>query len=187
MVTDSFHGYWVYPSSPPSGLVPLLGYSYSPLPRLAPYCLRRPSNCHGRAPRGRSVVVLHCLGGGCQCLGFLSNGCNVTTVLVTPVPPLFFFHCRLLRVSRSGLSITFFLLVVYGKGFPVDSSPCIYLNFSFRPPSRRGISYFEWLACRWSRTRETWVDGFFPGAGWYTEVFLFHSLRCTKSLFLDDE
>jgi len=37
-VTDSFHSYWVYPSSPPSGLVPLLGYSYSPLTWLAPYC-----------------------------------------------------------------------------------------------------------------------------------------------------
>ena len=33
----------------------------------------------------------------------------------------------------------FLLLVVYGKGFPVDSSPCIYLYFSFRPPSRRGF------------------------------------------------
>ena len=38
-VTDSFHGYWVLPSSPPSGLVPLLGYSYNPLTWLAPYCL----------------------------------------------------------------------------------------------------------------------------------------------------
>jgi len=73
MVTDSFHAYWVYNSSPPSGLVQLLGYSHSPLTQLAPDCLRRPSQCHGRAPRLRSVVVLHCLGGGCQRLGFLSN------------------------------------------------------------------------------------------------------------------
>jgi len=36
-VTDSFHDYWVYPSSHPSGLVSLLGYSYNPLTRLAPY------------------------------------------------------------------------------------------------------------------------------------------------------
>jgi len=79
-VTDSFHGYWVYRSSPPSCLVPLLGCSYNPLTRLAPYCpfafsLRL---LHGRAPRLRSVVLLHCLGGGCQRLGFMSNACNAT-------------------------------------------------------------------------------------------------------------
>jgi len=54
---------------------------------------------------------------------------------------------------------------VYGKGFPGDSSPCIHLYFSFRPFSRRGISYFAWPVCRWSHTIGTWVDGFFPGAG----------------------
>jgi len=58
-----------------------------------------------------------------------------------------------------------YLVAVYGKGFPVDSSPCIYLYFSFRPLSRREISYFAWLVYSWSHTRETWVDGFFPGAG----------------------
>ena len=35
---DIFHGSWVYPFSPPSGLVRLLGYSYNPLTWLAPYC-----------------------------------------------------------------------------------------------------------------------------------------------------
>jgi len=174
-VTDSFHGYWVYPSSPPPGFVPLLGYSYSPFTRLAPYCLRPPSDCHGRAPRLCSVVVLHWVGGGCQRLGFLSSGCNVTMVVLAPAPPLFFFHCRLLRVFTQCSINYFILLEVHGKGFPVDSSPCIYLYFSFRPPSRRGISYFAWLVCGWSRTRETWVDGFFAGAGWYLEVFLDHS------------
>jgi len=107
-VTDSFHGYWVYPSSPPPGLVLLLGYSYSPFTRLAPYCLRRPSDCHGRAPLLHLVVVLHCLRGACQRLGFFSNSCNVTTVLVAPAPLLFFFHCPLLRVSQSGVSIISF-------------------------------------------------------------------------------
>jgi len=58
-----------------------------------------------------------------------------------------------------------YFVSVYGKGFPVDFSPCIYLYFSFRPVSRRGISYFAWLVCGWSRTRETWVASFFPGAG----------------------
>jgi len=109
-VTDSFHSYWVYPSSPPFGHVPLLGYSYSPFTRLAPYCLRCPSDCQDRPPRLRSVVVLHCLGGGCQRLGFLRNVynatqsivvvfCKVTGFLVTPAPPASFLHCWLLRVS----------------------------------------------------------------------------------------
>jgi len=99
-VTDSFHGNWVYPSSLSSWLVALLSYSYNPLTRLAHYCLRRPSACEGRASPLHLVVVLHSLGGGCQRLGFLSNGCNVTTVIVAPAQPLFFFHCPLLRVLQ---------------------------------------------------------------------------------------
>jgi len=132
MLTDSFYGYWVYLSSAPSGFVPLLGYSYSPFTRLAPYCLRRPSDCHGRARRVRSVVVLHCLGGGCQHLGFLSNGCNVTTFLVVPAP-----LCSSFIVGYLGFhnwSINYFILSgVHGKGFPVDSSPCIDLKFLILP------------------------------------------------------
>jgi len=84
--------------------------------------------------------------------------------IVAPAPPLFFIHCRLLWVLLVVITIIYFV-GVYGKGFPVDSSQWIYLYFSFRPPSRRGISYFAWLVCGWSHTRETWVDGFFPGAG----------------------
>ena len=66
------------------------------------------------------------------------------------------------------ITIYFYCVVVgvFGKGFPVGSSPCIYLIFLFRPFSRDLISYFARLACGWSRTRETWVDGFFPAAGW---------------------
>ena len=66
------------------------------------------------------------------------------------------------------IAIYFYFVVdgVFGKGFPVDSSPCIYLIFLFRPFSRDLISYFARLVSGWSRTRETWVDGFFPGAGW---------------------
>ena len=64
------------------------------------------------------------------------------------------------------ITIIYFVVGVYGKGFPVDSSPCIYLIFLFRPFSRDLISYFARLVCGWSHTRETWVDGFFPGAGW---------------------
>jgi len=90
--------------------------------------------------------------------------CTAMMVVVAPAPSLFFFHCRLLRVFASGLSIIY-LVRVYRKGLPVDSSPCIYLYFSFRPLSWRGISYFAWVVCGWSGTRESWVDGFFPGAG----------------------
>jgi len=65
-------------------------------------------------------------------------------------------------------TIYFYFVVngVFGKGFPVDSSPCIYLIVLFRPFSRSLISYFARLVCGWSRTRGTWVDCFFPGAGW---------------------
>jgi len=65
------------------------------------------------------------------------------------------------------ITIYFYFVVdgVFSKGFPVDSSLCIYLIFLFRPLSRSLISYFGRLVCGWSRTRGTWVDGFFPGAG----------------------
>jgi len=84
--------------------------------------------------------------------------------LLAPTPPLFFFDCRLLWVSLVVITIIYFV-GVYGKGFPVDSSPCIYLIFLFRLFSRSLISYFAWLVCRWSHTIGTWVDRFFPGAG----------------------
>jgi len=84
--------------------------------------------------------------------------------IVAPAPSVFFFHLRLLWVSLVVITIIYFV-GVYGKDFPVRSSPCIYLHFSFQPPSWRGISYFAWLVCGWSHTRETWVDGIFPGAG----------------------
>ena len=87
-VTDSFHCYWVYPASPPAGLVPLLGYSYNPLIRLAHYSLRRPSACHGRTTRLRSVVILYCLCGGSQHLSFLSNVRNTATVYSGPCSPI---------------------------------------------------------------------------------------------------
>ena len=71
--------------------------------------------------------------------------------IVAPAPPLFFFHGWLLWVSLVVIIIIYFV-GVYGKGFPVDSSPCIYLYFSFRPLSQRGISYYAWPVCRWSHT-----------------------------------
>ena len=65
---------------------------------------------------------------------------------------------------------------VFGKSFAVDSYLCIYLIFLFRPISQSLISYFVRLACGWSRTRGTWVDGPFPGAGWKEGMgfFLYH-------------
>jgi len=62
------------------------------------------------------------------------------------------------------ITIIYFVVGVFGKGLPVDSSPCIYLVFLFRPLSRSLISYFARLVCGCSRTRETLVDSFFPGA-----------------------
>ena len=73
----------------------------------------------------------------------------------------------------------YFVVSVYSKGFPVDSSPGIYLIFSFRPFCRILISFFASLVFGWSRTRGTWVDGFFPGAGvdktQEMGFFLYHS------------
>jgi len=107
----------------------LLGYSYSPFTRLVTYCHRRPRNCHGRAPRRRSVLVLHCLVGRCQRLGFSSNVCNPTSFLVAPAPPLFFFHCQSLRVSLVVYQL-FTLLVSTARFFlliPAHVFMCIFL------------------------------------------------------------
>jgi len=130
------------PPLPPSGLVPLRGYSYNPLTRLAPYCpfsLRPPRDFSTGAPFGyaqlsyctASVVDVNALGSRVMYP-------TPRPFIVTPPPPLFFFYCRLLWVSLVVITIIYFV-GVYGKGFPVDSSPCTYLYFSFRPPSRRGF------------------------------------------------
>ena len=89
--------------------------------------------------------------------------------------PLWFFCGPRTPIVLPSLSFTLGFIVVitiiyfvgvYGKGFPVDSSPCIYLIFLSRPFGRGLISYFAWPGCGWSHTRGTWVDGFFPGAVW---------------------
>jgi len=120
-------------------------------------------HCH--APRLRAVVVLHCLGGGCQRLGFMRTACNAATVLCGPrtslVLPLLLITVGFIVVKI----IICFVVGVYGKGFPVDSSPCIYLIFLFRRFSRSLITCFAWLVCGRSHTIGTWVDGFCPGAG----------------------
>jgi len=87
-VTDSFHGYWVYPFSPPSRSRPVAQLklqSTHSAGTLLPLYLTLPSQfLHSCTPRLRSVVVLHCLGGGCQHLGFLSNVCNTAMVFSGP-------------------------------------------------------------------------------------------------------
>ena len=88
------------PPHPPSGFVPLLGYSYHPFSRLAPYCYGTPPPAtllHGRTPRLRSVVVLHCFGGRCQRLG---SDCNVLP-------------------STLGFSRLWLPLFLHSLGFPV--------------------------------------------------------------------
>ena len=79
--------------------------------------------------------------------------------------PLLFFFCCYFGFREVVITIIYFV-GVYGKGFPVDSSLCIYLSFLFRLFSRSLISYFAWLVCGWFQTRGTWVDGIFPGAVW---------------------
>src|ERR1700712_5925839 len=61
---------------PPPVFVQLLCYRYLPFFRLAPYCYGSPppaTPLHGRTPRLRFVVVLHCLGGQCQRLWSVCN------------------------------------------------------------------------------------------------------------------
>jgi len=94
----------------------------------------------------------------------MSNSCNAAAVLCGPSTPIVLLLLWVTLGFRSGYNNLFIFVVgVYGKGFPVDASPCIYLIFLFRPFSQSLISYFAWLVCSWSRTRGTWVDGFFPG------------------------
>ena len=119
---------------------------------------------HGHATRLHSVVVLHCLGGGCQSLGFISNACNAAKVLCCPCTPIVLLSLLVTLGFVSGCNNYLFCWCLR-QGFPVDSSPCIYLMFHIPHFSRSLISYFAWLLCGWSRIRETWVDGFFPGAG----------------------
>ena len=166
----------------------MLSYSYNQLTRLAPYCpftLRRSHDCPTVAPLGYAQSA-YCNASVADVNALGSRGMYPTPqwFMVAAAPPVFFFYCRLLWVSLVVFTIIYFV-GVHGKGFPVDSSPTTYLYFSFRPPSRRGISYFAWLVCGWSHTRETWVDGFFPGAGLEKNTgwgFFFTIARAAHSL-----
>jgi len=77
----------------------------------------------------------------------LTNASNTALVSSGPRTPIVL---PLLSVTLGFIvviTIIYFVVGVDGKGFPVDSSPCIYLIFFFRPFSRSLISYFAWLVC----------------------------------------
>jgi len=97
--------------------------------------------------------------------GVLSNASNAASVASGPCNPIVLLLLSVTLGFIVVITIIDFVLGVYGKGSPVDSSSCMYLIFLFRPFSRSVIFYFAWLVCGWSRTRGTWVDGFFPNAG----------------------
>jgi len=96
----------------------------------------------------------------------MSKVCKAATVLNGPRALIVLPSLSVTLGFTVVITIIYFVDGVLGKGFPVDPSPCIYLLFLFRPLSWSLISYFARLACGWSCTRETWVAGFFPGAGW---------------------
>jgi len=100
-VTDSFSCYWVYPFSHPTRSHPVallqLQFTHS-AGTLVPLRLTL-RFLHGCAPGLRSVVVLHCLSGGCQRLGFRVMLAALLPFRVAPASPLLFLYCRLLWVS----------------------------------------------------------------------------------------
>ena len=60
-------------------------------------------------------------------LGSIVIFCMGVAYGTPPVPPLFPFHCWYFGFL---VVISFIYFVdVHGKGFPVDSSPCVYLSF----------------------------------------------------------
>ena len=108
----------------------------------------------------------------------MSNACNTSTVLSGPRTPVILLSLSVTLGFISGYNNYLLYCWYLRQGFPIDFSGCIYLIFLFRPFSRSLISYFARLVCGWSRTRETCVDGFFPGVGWIKEgmrFFLYHS------------
>jgi len=94
----------------------------------------------------------------------LSNATNSASVLSGPRTPIVLLLLSVPFGFMVVITISYFVVGVYGKGFPVDSSLCTYLILLFRPFSPSLISYFAWLVCGRSRTRGTWVDGSFSGA-----------------------
>jgi len=95
----------------------------------------------------------------------MSNACNGAKVFSGPRAPIVLLVLLVTLGFTVVITISYFVDGVYGKSFPVDSPPYIYLISLFPPFSRSLISYLVRLVGGWSHTRETWVDGFFSGAG----------------------
>jgi len=91
-VTNSFHRYWLYRSSPLSRARPI-PHLQLPSTHLAGTPLRlllMPHSrfLHSRTPLLRSEVVLQCLCVGCQRLGFWTNVFNAAQVYSGPLAPI---------------------------------------------------------------------------------------------------
>ena len=116
----------------PLGLFPLLGYSYNPLIRLADYqyfTLDSPLPLLPRSHRRlHSVVVLHCLGGQCPCLGL---------GVIAPLA----LHLRFLGVPLGGYFGGSLLVSVSGIGYLWRGGFFCYMVFDFGRSLRQGISY----------------------------------------------
>ena len=98
----------------------MLGYSYNPLLLAGTLTAHEDPRdlLYGRTPRLRSVVVLHCLGGQCQRLGFLYHVLlgelgflGFTLVLRPPASPVV-----ILQVLGSSYNI-YFICWCLGQGF----------------------------------------------------------------------
>jgi len=77
----------------------------------------------------------------------LSNVSNAASVSSSPRTPIVLLLFSVTLGFIVVITIIYFVVGVHGKGFPVDSSLCIYLIFLFHPISRGLISYIAWLVC----------------------------------------
>jgi len=75
----------------------------------------------------------------------MSNAFNTTTVLSGSCTLIVHLSLAVTLAFLVVITIIYFVDCVYGKGFPLDSSQCIYLIFLFRPFSQSLISYYARL------------------------------------------
>jgi len=169
-VTDSFHAYWVYTSSPPSRsrLIARLQLqsTHSAGTLLALYLTPPWWFLYGRTPWLRSVLILDALGGCCQRLGFWVMLAEPLWFQVAPVP-----HCSSFIVGytefyscynnywfcwclRQGFSSWFLLMCLFGFFFSTVKSEGVLLfdvaGVRLVPDHRAlGWMFFPWrqLVC----------------------------------------
>jgi len=110
-----------YPSSPPSRSRPVarlqLQSTHLAGTLLLLYLTPPLQFLHGRTPRLRSVVVLHCLSGGSQHLEFMSNACNAATMLCGPHTPIVLVLLSVTLAFRSGYNNYLFCCWCLRQGF----------------------------------------------------------------------